>query len=98
MKKNYFYPYISIVATIVLSIFLCGCVKEVEQQQPQGELHEVVFHAGWAPETKTILQEDGSIWWSPGDEISLFAVEELNEGHFSILGAPSGWKLVLCNT
>lgn len=97
MKKNYFYPYISIVATIVLSIFLCGCVKEVEQQQPQGELHEVVFHAGWAPETKTILQEDGSIWWSPGDEISLFAVEELNEGHFSILGAPSGWKLVATN-
>lgn len=40
---------------------LIGCVKEVEQQQPQGELHEVVFHAGWAPETKTVLQEDGSV-------------------------------------
>lgn len=72
MKKNYFYPYISIVATIVLSILLCGCVKEVEQSPSQEELHEVIFHAGWAPETKTVLQEDGSVWWSPGDEISLF--------------------------
>lgn len=59
---------------IAVSLFasLLGCVKEVELQQPQEELHEAVFHAGWAPETKTILQEDGSIWWSPGDEISLF--------------------------
>ena len=72
MKKNYFYPYISMVATIVLSILLCGCVKEVEQSPSQEELHEVIFHAGWAPETKTVLQEDGSVWWSPGDEISLF--------------------------
>ena len=39
---------------------------------PESNLHEVVFHAGWDPETRTDLQEDGSIWWSPGDEISLF--------------------------
>lgn len=57
---------------IMLFTLLYGCAKEVEQQQPQEELHEVVFHAGWAPETKTVLQEDGSVWWSPGDEISLF--------------------------
>lgn len=50
------------IALITLFVSLLGCAKEVEQQQPQGELHEVVFHAGWAPETKTILQEDGSIW------------------------------------
>ena len=73
MKKNYFL-YISPVATITLSLLLCGCAKEVEQQQSQEELHEVVFHAGWAPETKTVLQEDGSVWWSPGDEIALCLV------------------------
>lgn len=73
MKKNYFL-YISSVATITLSLLLCGCAKEVEQQQSQEELHEVVFHAGWAPETKTVLQDDGSIWWSPGDEIALCLV------------------------
>lgn len=82
MKKNYFL-YISPVATITLSLLLCGCAKEVEQQQSQEELHEVVFHAGWAPETKTVLQEDGSVWWSPGDEIILFAQE----------GTTSGYKL-----
>lgn len=56
---------------VLLSVLFTGCVKEIGQQ-PQEELHEAVFHAGWAPETKTILQEDGSVWWSPGDEISLF--------------------------
>ena len=71
MKKNYFYTYKSTIAAIALSLLFCGCAKEVEQLQPQEELHEVVFHAGWAPETKTVLQEDSSVWWSPGDEIAL---------------------------
>lgn len=64
---------------INLSVIVVGCVKEVEQQpleQDQENLHEVVFHAGWASETKTVLQEDGSIWWSPGDEIALFMFPE----------------------
>lgn len=47
----------------------------------QKDLHEVVFHAGWAPETKTVLQEDGSVWWSPGDEISLFVGSSSNGGY-----------------
>ncbi len=59
-----------------------GCVKESDQQPPEQDLdnlHEVVFHAGWAPETKTALQEDGSVWWSPGDEIRLcFPLKEKN--------------------
>ena len=59
---------------VLLSSLSIGCVKEVEQQQPQEGLHEVVFHAGWAPETKTVLQEDGSVWWSPRDEIALCLV------------------------
>ena len=66
---------------VLLSFLFIGCVKEVEQQQPQGELHEVVFHAGWAPETKTVLQDDGSVWWSPGDEISLFVGDGNNGGY-----------------
>lgn len=56
---------------ILIPSLLMGCVKEAEQQTSQEELHEVVFHAGWAPETKTVLQEDGSVWWSPGDEIGI---------------------------
>lgn len=69
---------------VVLILFtsLYGCVKEVEQ--PQGELHEVVFHAGWAPETKTVLQEDGSVWWSPGDEIALYYVGDHDSGKYRL--------------
>lgn len=61
-----------LLAVLLIPSLLLGCVKETEQQQPQEGLHEVVFHAGWAPETKTVLQEDGSVWWSPGDEINIF--------------------------
>ena len=57
------------VALLGLAI-LSGCQREMEV--PESNLHEVVFHAGWDPETRTELQEDGSVWWSPGDEISLF--------------------------
>ncbi len=72
---------------LLIPSLLIGCVKEIEQQS-QEDLHEVVFHAGWAPETKTVLQEDGSVWWSPGDEIILFTKE----------GATTGYKLTSTNS
>ena len=66
----------------LLPLVLIGCAKEVEIIQVQsGNLHEVVFHAGWIPETKTVLQEDMSVWWSPGDEISLFSGPSTNGGY-----------------
>ena len=58
-----------------------GCIKDVELQPQEEELHEVVFHASWDPETKTVLQEDGSVWWSHGDEISLFVGNGDNGGY-----------------
>lgn len=77
---------------VFLSFLLIGCVKEIEQQQPQDELHEVVFHAGWAPETKTVLQEDGSVWWSPEDAISIFATDRGDNHRFvSTNEAASSW-------
>ena len=61
--------FVSFVALSGIAI-ASSCQREVEV--PESTLHEVVFHAGWDPETRTVLQEDGSVWWSPGDEISLF--------------------------
>lgn len=55
--------------------------------QEQEGLHEVVFHAGWDPETRTMLREDGSVWWEPGDEISLFVRSD-----------QGGYKLTSTNT
>lgn len=67
---------------ITLSVIAVGCVREADQQlleQDPENLREVVFHAGWATETKTVLQEDGSVWWSAGDEIGLcFPLKEKN--------------------
>lgn len=74
------------VALLGLAI-LSGCQREMEV--PESNLHEVVFHAGWDPETRTELQEDGSVWWSPGDEISLF----VGNGE-----AGGGYKLTSINT
>lgn len=70
-------------AMIMASMFLLwGCVKEVQQPVPEQEdLHEVVFHAGWDAETKAVLQEDGKVFWSPGDEISLFVGDGTNGGY-----------------
>lgn len=75
---------------LIIPVILAGCakVKEVEVPQEQEGLHEVVFHAGWDPETRTVLQEDGSVWWEPGDEISLFVCSD-DEG---------GYKLTSINT
>ena len=60
---------------LLFPVVLSECAKEVEPQpieEPQEILREVVFHAGWSAETKTVLQDDGSVWWSPGDEIALY--------------------------
>lgn len=73
-----------IVGFFLFSILSVGCAKEIEQQQPQEELHEVVFHAGWEPETKTVLQEDGSVWWSPEDEIALYYVDDESSGKYRL--------------
>ena len=73
---------------VVLAGLLTGCIKEVEPQHQEENLHEVVFHAGWAPETKTVLQEDGSVWWSPGDEIILFTEH----------GSTTGFKFTSTNS
>ncbi len=69
-------------------VTICGCTKEDDSPIVPNDLHDVVFHAGWAPETKTVLQEDGSVWWSPGDEISLFVGG----------GDNGGYKLTSTNT
>ena len=64
--------------SLIIPVILVGCAKVIEVEAPQVQegqpegLDEVVFHAGWAPETKTVLQEDGSIWWEPGDKVGLF--------------------------
>lgn len=67
----------------LLLVFLMGCAKEVEQQDglSQEELQEIVLHAGWERETKTTIQESGSVWWSPGDEISVFTGTDYEGGY-----------------
>lgn len=62
----------AVIFATALSVVLSGCVKEQAQEETQEELHEVVFHAGWDAETKTVLQGDGGVWWEPGDKISMF--------------------------
>ena len=75
---------INVSSLIILGIsLLCGCQKE--SPDSNDGLHEMTFHAGWT--TKTVLQSDGSIYWSPGDKISIFM-----EG-----GASTGYEFVSTN-
>ena len=79
--------FVSFVALSGLAI-VSSCQREAEV--PESNLHEVVFHAGWDPETRTVLQGDGSVWWEPGDEISLFFLKwnenEDGSGYYSMGG------------
>lgn len=89
---------IGVLCTALIPFLWTGCVKEINQlDQEKENLHEVVFHAGWDAETKTVLQEDGSVFWSPGDEISLFVVEDCGDGSESVYGGQGGWCLSSTN-
>ena len=68
---------------LLLPVFLQSCANDVDKQiaTTSEGLHDVVFHAGWDPETRTVLQEDLSVWWSPGDSISLFVGSGSNGGY-----------------
>jgi len=53
-------------------IVLTACAKEMVQQEsnPQGKEYE--FTAGFAGDTKTVVQPGGEVWWSPKEEINVF--------------------------
>ena len=64
-------------SAVLFPLLLVGCANDVDMSKaPDGDLHEVVFHAGWNPETRTMLQKDGSVFWSPADEIGVLAVTD----------------------
>lgn len=71
--------YIQLSIIIIAILLLPGCMKE--QEDPNIGLNEVILKAGWEHETKTVLQEDGSVFWSPGDEISVFVGDGNNGGY-----------------
>lgn len=77
--------YLQTTSLLLLLIASPSCVKEVEHES-QENLHEVVFHAGWADDTKTTLKNGGDVYWSPSDEIIIFEN-----------GYHTGYKLVSSN-
>lgn len=72
MKKTISY----ILSVAAAAAAMLSCTKEIVQDQPMQEPQDgniVTFVANAEnPDTKTTLQEDGSIWWDAGDEISIF--------------------------
>ena len=78
--KRILHPLLAVALVAAIS----ACANEVDSGQIQEGLHEVVFHAGWDTETKTVLQEDLSVWWSPGDEISLFTYDGQSGGGYKL--------------
>lgn len=57
------------------AVIFCSCVKEADKspETVQGT-EEVIIHATMAGDgnTKTVLQENGSVFWQPGDQIAVF--------------------------
>lgn len=67
-------------STIIIAISLIPSCKK-EQEYSNIGLNEITLKAGWDSETKTVLQEDGSVFWSPSDEISVFVGKGSNGGY-----------------
>ena len=68
-----------ITATLLLvALFLCSCTRELMSVEPppvaEENLQEIIITAAMEtqPGTKTGRQDDGKIYWSPADKISLF--------------------------
>lgn len=68
MKKHYLIILASLCAIAI------GCNNKYDEETPEAEEHMVTITAiqESQPETKTSRQEDGSIYWSPGDNLSVF--------------------------
>lgn len=70
----------TIIFATILSVvmFLCSCSRELEapmqRSSADDNLQEIVISAALElqPVTRTSRHSDGKVYWSPGDEISLF--------------------------
>lgn len=56
------------------AVIFCSCVKEADKSPETVQSTEVIIHATMAGNgnTKTVLQENGSVFWQPGDQIAVF--------------------------
>lgn len=60
---------------VAISLFVSGACSEVEEPNITSDVSEITITASmedFAPESRTIRQPDGYVWWSPSDEISIF--------------------------
>lgn len=74
----------SIIPLAVLSaVILLSCAKEVDTTiaSVSGETELLSFGATYAEETKTVLQENGDVFWSPSDEILVINRRSISWGY-----------------
>lgn len=66
--------YLVLFLSAVFFVVSCDKVVEKEVPAPQEESTEVIIHASLVGngDTKTVLQENGAVYWQPGDQIAVF--------------------------
>ena len=66
--------YLVLFLSAVFFVVSCDKVVEKEVPAPQEENTEVIIHASLVGngDTKTVLQENGAVYWQPGDQIAVF--------------------------
>ena len=66
--------YLVLFLSAVFFVVSCDKVVEKEAPAPQEESTEVIIHASLVGngDTKTVLQENGAVYWQPGDQIAVF--------------------------
>ena len=70
MKKIY----IGLATALLTGVYACSGVSEIYPDTEKATMKKVVISATHEtdPQTKTALQDDGSIWWKPEDWIGVF--------------------------
>ena len=66
--------YLVLFLSAVFFAVSCDKVVEKEAPAPQEKSTEVIIHASLVGngDTKTVLQENGAVYWQPGDQIAVF--------------------------
>ena len=72
----------AMIASAVIAAAACNDLMETSKSLfPQGEATILVAaREGVAPDTKSIRLSDGSVWWNPAEEVSVFYGSGSNGG------------------
>ncbi|MBO4670450.1 MAG: hypothetical protein J5640_01215 [Bacteroidales bacterium] len=63
---------IALIAGVAIASAACNDLIEKSQIPQGGQITLIATREGVSPDTKTVRLSDGSVWWNPAEEVSVF--------------------------